>query len=328
MKFTEMPYSRPSADELIAIGEKTLEKFNAATTAAEQYEAMQEFEKASGTFDTLSTLAYVRHTIDTRDEFYDAEIEYIDEVSPRVGEIINKLNKAMLASEFRAELEQMLGKLVFVNLEISARTFAPENIELMQQENKLVSEYQKLYASAIVEFNGEKMPLPKLGPFKESPDRAVRRAAYETEGKFFDDNATADIVVSEQKDKMIVEVTIRTADMIYRAEERDVEVYNAADDVVDAITRQIRKNKTRLAKKLREGVSKEVDFFDEVAQDDVEIKIVKTKTHQVKPMSAEEAVLQMNLLGHNFYIFRNAQTNTTDIVYRRKDGNYGLIETD
>jgi len=188
MKFTEMPYSRPSADELIAIGEKTLEKFNAATTAAEQYEAMQEFEKASGTFDTLSTLAYVRHTIDTRDEFYDAEIEYIDEVSPRVGEIINKLNKAMLASEFRAELEQMLGKLVFVNLEISARTFAPENIELMQQENKLVSEYQKLYASAIVEFNGEKMPLPKLGPFKESPDRAVRRAAYETEGKFFDDN--------------------------------------------------------------------------------------------------------------------------------------------
>lgn len=147
-------------------------------------------------------------------------------------------------------------------------------------------------------------------------------------GKFFDDEAQADIVVSEQKDKMIVEVTIRTADMIYRAEERDVEVYNAADDVVDAITKQIRKNKTRLAKKLREGVSKEVDFFDEIPQDDVEIKIVKTKTHHVKPMSAEEAVLQMNLLGHNFFVFRNAQTNTTDIVYRRKDGNYGLIETD
>jgi len=161
---------------------------------------------------------------------------------------------------------------------------------------------------------------------KEKKETLVKK--IDKLGKFFDDNATADIVVSEQKDKMIVEVTIRTADMIYRAEERDVEVYNAADDVVDAITRQIRKNKTRLAKKLREGVSKEVDFFDEVAQDDVEIKIVKTKTHQVKPMSAEEAVLQMNLLGHNFYIFRNAQTNTTDIVYRRKDGNYGLIETD
>ena len=74
--------------------------------------------------------------------------------------------------------------------------------------------------------------------------------------------------------------------------------------------------------------SKEIDFFTEIPeQDDDEIKIVKTKTHQVKPMSAEEAVLQMNLLGHTFYIFKNAQTNTTDIVYRRKDGNYGLIET-
>ena len=146
-------------------------------------------------------------------------------------------------------------------------------------------------------------------------------------GKFFNDEAAADIVVSEQKDKMIVEVTIRTADMIYRAEERNEELYNAADDIVDSITRQIRKNKTRLARKLREGASKEFDFAPEPVEEEAEIKIVKTKTHQVKPMSAEEAVLQMNLLGHTFFIFKNAQTNTTDIVYRRKDGNYGLIET-
>ena len=147
-------------------------------------------------------------------------------------------------------------------------------------------------------------------------------------GKFFNDEASADIVVSEQKDKMIVEVTIRTADMIYRAEERNEDLYNATDDIVDSITRQIRKNKTRLAKRLRDGVSKEIDFFADIPEEsDDEIKIVKTKTHQVKPMSAEEAVLQMNLLGHSFFIFKNAQTNTTDIVYRRKDGNYGLIET-
>ncbi|MBE7055145.1 MAG: ribosome-associated translation inhibitor RaiA [Ruminococcaceae bacterium] len=147
-------------------------------------------------------------------------------------------------------------------------------------------------------------------------------------GKFFNSDATADIVVGTQKDKMIVELTIRTTDMIYRAEERNEEVYNATDDIVEAITRQIRKNKTRLAKKLRDGVSKEIDFISEMPEDDAEIKIVKTKTHHVKPMSAEEAVLQMNLLGHSFFVFRNAQTNTTDIVYRRKDGDYGLIETD
>lgn len=145
-------------------------------------------------------------------------------------------------------------------------------------------------------------------------------------GKFFDDEAVADIVIGEQKDKMIVEVTVRTTDMIYRAEERNEVVYDAADNVVEAITRQIRKNKTRLMKKLREGVSREIDILPDL-EEDAEIKIVKTKTHHVKPMSAEEAVLQMNLLGHNFFVFRNAQTNTTDIVYRRKDGNYGLIET-
>lgn len=168
--------------------------------------------------------------------------------------------------------------------------------------------------------------LRKVELGKEKKEMLVKK--IDKLGKFFDDEASADIVVSEQKDKMIVEVTIRTADMIYRAEERNEEVYNAADDVVEAITRQIRKNKTRLAKKLREGFSREINFSEEALEEDVEFKIVKTKTHHVKPMSAEEAVLQMNLLGHSFFVFRNAQTNTTDIVYRRKDGNYGLIETD
>ena len=146
-------------------------------------------------------------------------------------------------------------------------------------------------------------------------------------GKFFDEDVSADVVVSTQKDKIIVEVTIRAIDMIYRAEERNDDIYNAVDEIVYSIVRQIRKNKTRLAKKLREGVVKEYDFGTEDIQEDDEIKIVKTKTHSVKPMSPEEAVLQMNLLNHSFYVFLNAQTNNTDIVYRRKDGNYGLIET-
>ena len=167
--------------------------------------------------------------------------------------------------------------------------------------------------------------LRKVELGKEKKDMLIKK--IDKLGKFFDEEASADIVVAEQKDKMIVEVTIRTADMIYRAEERNEEVYNAADDVVDSVTRQIRKNKTRLVKKLRQGVSKEFDTFFDAHEEEADIKIVKTKTHHVKPMSAEEAVLQMNLLGHNFFIFRNAQTNTTDIVYRRKDGNYGLIET-
>lgn len=166
----------------------------------------------------------------------------------------------------------------------------------------------------------------KLELSAEKKDMLIKKT--EKLGKFFDEDVTADIVVSTQKDKIIVEVTVRTPDMIYRAEERNADLYNATDEIVESIMRQIRKNKTRLAKRLRRGINKEFDFALVPQEEESEIKIVKTKTHHVKPMSAEEAVLQMNLLNHSFFVFKNAQTNTTDIVYRRKDGNYGLIETD
>lgn len=146
-------------------------------------------------------------------------------------------------------------------------------------------------------------------------------------GKFFDDDVTADISVDTQRDKVIVEVTVRTPDMIFRAEERDEVLLNAADEIVESIQRQIRKNKTRLAKRLRGGEMKlpDTSFEDEPES---EIKIVKTKTHHIKPMSAEEAVLQMNMLGHSFFVFLDSATDDTSIVYKRKDGNYGLIETE
>lgn len=144
--------------------------------------------------------------------------------------------------------------------------------------------------------------------------------------KYFSDDVVSDIVVAEQRDKKIVELTLRTNGMIYRAEERNEEVYTATDDIIDSIERQIRKNKTRLLKRLRDGVKKEFEAFN-TEEEENDIKIVKTKKYHIKPMSAEEAVLQMNLIGHEFFVFLNAETNTTDIVYRRKDGDYGLIET-
>ena len=143
--------------------------------------------------------------------------------------------------------------------------------------------------------------------------------------KYFNDDVVSDIVVSEQRDKKIVELTLRTNGMIYRAEERNEEVYTATDDIIDSIERQIRKNKTRLLKRLRDGVKKEFEAYN--VEEENDIKIVKTKKYHIKPMSAEEAVLQMNLIGHEFFVFLNSETNTTDIVYRRKDGDYGLIET-
>ena len=186
MKFSEMPYQRPDLEEFRTKAETICDEIQKASSARDQAAAIDRFLALSGTMSTQSTLANIRHTIDTRDEFYDKENDYFDEIGPLVEEISQKVNRLMLASPCRRELEGIYGSLMFTNLEIQARSFSPALIELMQQENRLQSEYQKLYASAVVEFDGQRLPLPKLGPYKQSPDRQVRRAAFETEGRFFD----------------------------------------------------------------------------------------------------------------------------------------------
>ncbi|MBQ8540740.1 MAG: ribosome-associated translation inhibitor RaiA [Clostridia bacterium] len=144
--------------------------------------------------------------------------------------------------------------------------------------------------------------------------------------KFFSDDAEATVTVSSQKNDKIVEVTIFANGLVYRAEERNEDILDAVDRAEVAIDRQIRRNKTRLEKNLRrEALAPVVE--EAPVEEEKEFNIIRTKTYSLKPMSAEEAILQMNLLGHEFFIFLNAETDSTDIVYKRKDGNYGLIET-
>lgn len=146
--------------------------------------------------------------------------------------------------------------------------------------------------------------------------------------KFFNDDAEATVTVSSQKNDKIVEVTIFANGLVYRAEERNEDILDAVDKVEIAIDRQIRRNKTRLAKAVkRESIIPAFDDYLVDVEEEHEFKIIRTKTHMLKPMSPEEAILQMNLIGHEFFIFLNSETETTDIVYKRKDGNYGLIET-
>lgn len=145
--------------------------------------------------------------------------------------------------------------------------------------------------------------------------------------KFFSDETTVNVTYSAIRDKASAEVTIFHGGMIYRSEEISEDKFVALDKTIDIIERQIRKNKTRLEKKLRENAFNAFNFesADDVLEE--EFKIVKTKKYLVKPMSPEEAILQMNLIGHTFYLFKNAETEENNIVYKRKDGNYGLIET-
>ncbi|MBE7004733.1 MAG: M3 family oligoendopeptidase, partial [Ruminococcaceae bacterium] len=186
MKFSEMAYTRPDIEAIRQQLGAILTSLESSATAEEQIAAVDRYNELSGTVGTMGTLASIRHTIDTRDEFYDKENDFIDENMPLLEEMNQKISRAMLGSKFRPELEKKYGKLLFTDLEIAERSFKPEMVGLMQQENKLASDYQKLYASAMVEFDGKKLPLPKLGPYQQSTDRSVRKAAYETGARWFD----------------------------------------------------------------------------------------------------------------------------------------------
>ena len=144
--------------------------------------------------------------------------------------------------------------------------------------------------------------------------------------KFFSDDAQANVTFSAERDRKTAEVTILYGGMIYRVEETNTDEVAAIDRIVDIIERQIRRNKTRLSKRLRDGAFEAGFAVADEPDEEKEFNIVKTKRYSAKPMSAEEAILQMNLLGHEFYVFKNSETDNNGVVYRRRDGDYGLIE--
>ncbi|MGI6668619.1 MAG: ribosome hibernation-promoting factor, HPF/YfiA family [Acetivibrionales bacterium] len=145
--------------------------------------------------------------------------------------------------------------------------------------------------------------------------------------KFFNAETEAHVRMSIQRNRPILEVTIPTNGIILRAEVSGDDMYSCIDKAEDILERQIRKHKTRLEKRLHTGVFKPEYFSKDIdVEEETDFKVVRTKKFDVKPMPVEEAILQMNLLGHEFFVFSNAVTNQVNVVYKRKDGNYGLIE--
>ncbi|MCT6925655.1 MULTISPECIES: ribosome-associated translation inhibitor RaiA [Bacillales] len=160
----------------------------------------------------------------------------------------------------------------------------------------------------------------------------VENKIEKVERYFNDDmNASANVNLKVYNDKQTkVEVTIPMKNLTLRAEERNGDMYAAIDLIVDKLERQIRKHKTKVNRKFREREGAGI-YFANVTQsepaEEEEYSIVRTKQFNLKPMDQEEAILQMNMLGHDFYIFTDAESDSTNIVYKRKDGKYGLIET-
>jgi len=141
---------------------------------------------------------------------------------------------------------------------------------------------------------------------------------------FKDTDLTATVTIRVRGKEQIVEVTIPASKMVLRAEEKHSDLYAAVDLVSDKLERQIRKNKTKARKNLKQTII--FNDFDVDASEDVDDSIVKRKVVDTKPMSEEEAILQMELIGHDFFLFKNDKTNELCVVYKRKDKGYGILE--
>lgn len=144
--------------------------------------------------------------------------------------------------------------------------------------------------------------------------------------KFFSGEGDATVTLSCKHNEKFIEITIFSSGTLFRSEVGANSFRDALDEAIEMIERQIRKNKTRLAKRLREGVFDSYAEEEELPED--QETIIRTKTFSLKPMSPEEAILQMNLLGHQFFVFIDDQSEETCVVYCRKDGAYGLIVPD
>ena len=189
MKVSEMPYERITVEYAKEQTEKSNAKIKAAKSAEDLKAARDEYNKISEEVDTAASLANCRFTLNTRDEFYNAEMDFYDNAMPLFSEIENEYKKAMLDSPYRAEAEKLINPRVFKGFEMSLKTFSPEVIEDLQQENALVTKYSKFMGELAFEFEGEKMPLSVLRGKLEDDSRDVRRKAAEAIGKTMEANA-------------------------------------------------------------------------------------------------------------------------------------------
>lgn len=157
----------------------------------------------------------------------------------------------------------------------------------------------------------------------------LRSAVEEKIGKldkYFSSETEAIVTLSVEKDRQKIEVTIPVKGSIIRAEEVSNDMYVSVDLVEEIIERQLRKYKNKIIESKQAAAEFNRNYVEEDYEDEPEIKIVRSKKFGIKPMDPEEACIQMELLGHNFYVFSNAQTDEVNVVYRRKNGTYGLIE--
>ncbi len=185
MKFSEMEYKRPDLAEVERDFKALLTQFNNAGTVTEQQDVLSKIYELRNEFQTFSTIASVRNSMDTANAFYETEQDFFDTTEPVIKDLNIQFYKALGSSKFKKELEEKFGKQLFRLADVSLKTFDTSVIDDLKEENKLCTEYTKLVASAEVEFDGKKMNLSALEAYQESTDREIRKQSYLIKWSFF-----------------------------------------------------------------------------------------------------------------------------------------------
>ena len=188
VEFSKMEYKRPDIEKYERDLNQLFTEFDSATTAKQCIDIVDKMEQLSAEVMTMQSLASVRHTIDTKDEFYSKEQDFFDETSPLFAKLGDEWRKKFLECKFRKELEKEFGSTVFKSYELAQKTFAPSIMQDLATENKLTSRYAKLLASAELDYKGEKRNLSQMSPFMLSKDRAERKEANKVYYSFFEKN--------------------------------------------------------------------------------------------------------------------------------------------
>ncbi len=269
MKFNDYKYERPNMEEAKKSFGTLLEAFKTATSFEAQDDAMTKINEFRNHLETMMVLVSVRHSVDTTDTFYEAENDFMDENIPVYEGMVSEYYGALVVSPFRSELEEKWGKHIFTVAELALKTFKPEIIELLQQENKLASEYMKLRASAKIMFDGEEKNLSQMTPYTQAKDRAERLAAQKAVTGFFEENEDGfDRIYDDQ-------VRVRTEIAVKLGYKNFVELgyarltrsdYNA--DMAANYRKQVYENLVPLSQELRQRQAKRLGldslkYYDE-----------------------------------------------------------------
>ena len=188
MKFSEIEYTRPDVESMKQLILDKITLIKDAKSAEEQNDLITEINTIRKTFETMESISSIRHTIDTTDSFYDQENDFYNQMNPVFFSVVHAFYEAIINSKYLEKLKTMRNEHFFNTIELSLKVFSDEIIEDLQKENQLVSEYDKLIASAKIDFEGQELTLSQMGPYMMDPSREKRKFANEKFYAFMADN--------------------------------------------------------------------------------------------------------------------------------------------